>query len=501
MPAITLDQLPEDCFITIRRNSNECSISYTGKDGLPYKNVQNDPNNKSNRLGDLMFKLSENNPSKLIYEITYSQAANGFGPLLYDIGMEVVNKLTNGKGYLKSDPEAVSRHAKNIWDVYSKRGGVVKKPLDSIENEITPTKLDNVNLTAAKQIYGEKPGQPGESQPWYNKPLSTGFTKPIQLLGSDKIIFNEEVKKIEFKLNEARRSLKVNETTNVITRYVVYSLKSKLAYIKFQFDRRNFKPIQMDKSTYSNKFLSEAMKKNDIKNIFTKITFEQVRSPAILVMGGALFNFAKREITVDIAYNLNGSFDKLLEEMDLFIKQLRERVTHELTHGEQFKKDPDIAKNREPFLANDPGYENIFILIRRKYLTKFEIQAYAKGLMKYYKWPDIFYKEWNDLFRMMLGNMEHILDVFGKNIGTNHAVVYFEHAIALLLDAVMKFKEGIISYLRTNYRGLEIDPSRDFVHRHNLMDFINKNYLNGISGLTPEPPKAPAPGRRKLEID
>lgn len=192
MPAVSDSQLPNDCYITISGYDNMYEVYYSYLNKKPYR-----INNKT--LGVVSFALSKDNISKSIYEITYADAQKAYGPLLYDIAMEFVNKITNGKGYLKSDGAAVSKYAQNIWNFYFNRNDVQKKPLDSIQNEVTPTKLDNVYLGAAKEIYGQK-----RPEQWYNKPLSTAFKKNINLLNSKKILLNVENKiimpKIKFKL-------------------------------------------------------------------------------------------------------------------------------------------------------------------------------------------------------------------------------------------------------------------------------------------------------------
>lgn len=500
MPAITLQQLPQDCFISIRDNGgHNFTVYYSDQNKQPYTRTKDDLHNKSKKLGVLSFEKSRENKSGLIYEIVDVEASEGFGPLLYDVAMELVNKITNGKGYLKSDPRAVSKHARNVWDIYFKRNDVVKKPLDSLKNEITPTQLDNVDLSAAKEIYGEKPKQDGAHQPWFNKPLSNGFTKPIQLLNSEKVLFGESKQKIEFVINESRREIKVNEGSNIITKHIVASLKSILPLIKQRVQTRNFNKIVFNKNTNPNKYMFEILQKIGIKDVFVTVRFEPMKSSSLLVVGGAKYLIDKKEVDIEIFYNLNGRFTDLLKEMDLFVKHIKERVTHELVHGEQFKKDPNLAKNRESYLNRGLSYENVFIDYRNKYLQDYEVQAYAKGLMKYYKWPDIFYSEWNKLFTETLGYCEYLINIFNASIGTPHYVLYFEHSISLLIDLILKFKQEILIYLDKHYRDVKIDPSRDRVTRDNLVAFVEKNYVKGILG--PEPPKAPAPGKRKLEID
>ncbi len=218
MPATNINQLPPDCYIAIRDNGNkEYSIYYSKKNGFYF---ETEP---KKRLGFLTFSVDQDNRTGLIYRITNVGAQNGFGPLLYDIAMEMVNKLTNGRGYLKSDPVAVTKSASHIWDNYFKRSDVQKRPLDSLENQITPTKMDNVNLSAAKEYYGDNPKLSGPQQPWYNKPLSNGYQKSISNLNSDKILVMKEskIKTIEFILNEGIERVDKPEFKNFLAKEYV----------------------------------------------------------------------------------------------------------------------------------------------------------------------------------------------------------------------------------------------------------------------------------------
>lgn len=180
MPAKTIKDLPSDCFIKIIQNEHTFYLYYCNRDGTPYQF-----NNKD--LGKISFELDPTSVGKNVYSVFSSISQKGFGPLLYDLSMELVNKITNGKGYLKSDPLAVSKDALNVWNYYDKnRSDVQKKQLDSLENELTPTKIDNVDQSFPKKEY---------KKDWYKSSLSKGFNKKPSLLNSDKIIFvrNESV--------------------------------------------------------------------------------------------------------------------------------------------------------------------------------------------------------------------------------------------------------------------------------------------------------------------
>ena len=71
---------------------------------------------------------------------SYVQGANaqgGFGPLAYDVAMEVT-------GGLMSDRTEVSGEARAVWDYYmNNRPDVIKQQLDDLSNWLTPGSEDN----------------------------------------------------------------------------------------------------------------------------------------------------------------------------------------------------------------------------------------------------------------------------------------------------------------------------------------------------------------------
>lgn len=174
MPAVGLNDLPEDCFVAIKKVFNGYSIDYVDNNHIFYK-----VNGKF--LGGVVINLDKTNVTKKIYTVGWAQALKGYGPLLYSVAMELVNEITNGKGYLKSDPAGVSTDAERVWNYFDQKDPTVqKKQLDSLQNELTPTKIDNVDQTFPREEYKSK---------WSNSALSRGFAKRSNsLLNHPKVI-------------------------------------------------------------------------------------------------------------------------------------------------------------------------------------------------------------------------------------------------------------------------------------------------------------------------
>jgi len=108
--------------------------------------------------------------------VSTAQAADGWGPLLYDVAIEVATMKSNG---LTADRHIVSQDAAGVWDFYLKnRSDVVSHQLDDMNNTLTPKDEDNCTQKAA-----------GDN--WQSSPLSKRYTKKpttIKALG-DKLIW------------------------------------------------------------------------------------------------------------------------------------------------------------------------------------------------------------------------------------------------------------------------------------------------------------------------
>ena len=70
------------------------------------------------------------------YEVKWSDAPKGWGPLLYDVAMEYATMLGGG---LVSDRTAVSQEAAGVWDYYyNNRDDVDYEQMDDYDGNLTP---------------------------------------------------------------------------------------------------------------------------------------------------------------------------------------------------------------------------------------------------------------------------------------------------------------------------------------------------------------------------
>jgi hypothetical protein len=83
------------------------------------------------------------------YMVIGSGATHGWGPMLYDVAIEVT-----GESGLMADRQSLSKDAFNVWQVYMTRDDVQQKQLDDPSNTLTPDNADNCSPDTAIQRSG-----------------------------------------------------------------------------------------------------------------------------------------------------------------------------------------------------------------------------------------------------------------------------------------------------------------------------------------------------------
>ena len=165
----TASMLPDDVYVSVfRRDEGFYTVAFASKEGkviMPWtlEGVENDV------YGDVSFFTSSYdkrrcNDSSII---AVTEAADGWGPLLYDVAMEAASLMTKG---LTPDRNEVSDEARMVWDIYSnKRTDVDKTQLDDEYGSLTPDNPeDDCYQQAAKGHRGED---------WPKSPLSKMYSK------------------------------------------------------------------------------------------------------------------------------------------------------------------------------------------------------------------------------------------------------------------------------------------------------------------------------------
>ena len=172
--AFTPEDLPDDLKIRILDDEELFEIEIVKKtkgytrdcSGLIRSSVYN------NVGGEIQtYKISPNTgPGNCLgaYMVSYAAASDGWGPLLYDIAIELATQKGSG---LIADRESVSADAEGVWRHYMIRrsGEVEALQLDNEDNELTPQDEDNCDQGVPMDFEGPNG--------WRDSPLSKMYKK------------------------------------------------------------------------------------------------------------------------------------------------------------------------------------------------------------------------------------------------------------------------------------------------------------------------------------
>jgi len=157
------EDLPDGVFIRIRSEAAGKSIFYAKQNGNPNKEP-----------GGAVSMNHSGGPGEgaclYAWVVNFSQATEGWGPMLYDVAMEVA-----GESGLIADRNSLSDEAFAVWEYYMKnRSDVKKKQLDDMNNTLTQDEEDNCEIETARQ--GRTLWQMGEKE-LLDSPVMKVYTK------------------------------------------------------------------------------------------------------------------------------------------------------------------------------------------------------------------------------------------------------------------------------------------------------------------------------------
>ena len=174
--AMGMDALvANDAYITIDKEGlTDYNVYYSDAKGNP----------KDSRIHDAWGEVTIMRPDKgtgpcgEALNVVYAGAASGWGPMLYDVAMELATQVGGG---LTPDRSSVSNDAQNVWSYYfNNRGDVESQQLDLTDKEVayytdlnlkklTPdVEEDDCLQSKAIRAYEDK---------WAQTPLSKRYTK------------------------------------------------------------------------------------------------------------------------------------------------------------------------------------------------------------------------------------------------------------------------------------------------------------------------------------
>lgn len=137
------EDLPDNIYVTIREGESTTVhyADYLGRRLVPDKGA--------GIYGYVEIESYNKEPCLGAYMVIGSLATRGWGPMLYDIAMEVA-----GDRGLMADRQSLSKDAFGVWQHYMTRADVQQKQLDDPGNTLTPDNADNCTPDTAIQRSG-----------------------------------------------------------------------------------------------------------------------------------------------------------------------------------------------------------------------------------------------------------------------------------------------------------------------------------------------------------
>jgi len=141
--------LPDGVYVGIKSFGNNTQVFYSDAEGNRRATIK-PPVGRVAVAKPGRSPHSAQNPGSCLgaWQVISSQVSDGWGPLLYDVAMEVV-----GDAGIMADRGSLSDDAYNVWKYYmNSRPDVVKKQLDDPDNTLTPEEEDNCDIDSAPEV-------------------------------------------------------------------------------------------------------------------------------------------------------------------------------------------------------------------------------------------------------------------------------------------------------------------------------------------------------------
>jgi len=187
--AKTVEELPEDAFVTIlkRYSGSSVFIYISDEKGNRWKTAEDygETHSAGIHAGIEIAKqtrLSDTGPCGDAFVVEGSGATHGWGPLVYDVAIEYAS--LDGSGGLISDRSSVSPHARRVWEYYmNNRPDVTAHQLDDMKDTLTPEWEDNCQQwIAMKTTVPAFTAEKSDDTHWVDSPLSKRYTAPSKTI-------------------------------------------------------------------------------------------------------------------------------------------------------------------------------------------------------------------------------------------------------------------------------------------------------------------------------
>jgi len=168
-----LDELGNNISVVIYKGDSflEVTFAETNRTGMEIEKTRNDLGHINLIKADIGAAYDHAHaPGECAgaWVIGVASAKDGWGPMLYDVAIEMASVKHMGVVGVTPDRETVSNDARAVWDYYlNNRNDVISKQLDDKENPQTPDKTDDCSQVAASA-----------SENWMDSSLSKVYIKP-----------------------------------------------------------------------------------------------------------------------------------------------------------------------------------------------------------------------------------------------------------------------------------------------------------------------------------
>ena len=181
--AMGVDALVEnDAYITIDKEGlTDYNVYYSDAKGNP----------KDSRIHDVWGEVTIMRPDKgtgpcgEALNVVYAGTASGWGPMLYDVAMELATQVGGG---LTPDRNSVSNDAQNVWSYYfNNRGDVQSQQLDLTDKEVayyTDLGLSKLTPDIEEDDCLQSKSIRAYEDKWDQSPLSKRYTKTPTTMNS-----------------------------------------------------------------------------------------------------------------------------------------------------------------------------------------------------------------------------------------------------------------------------------------------------------------------------
>ena len=235
-------------------------------------------------------------------------------------------------------------------------------------------------------------------------------------------------------------------------------INSSFSQTKIKIEKNDLEPISILDSQFPNKYITEIKKKIGIDYIRLLILIKPLNNEKILTSNGGEYtdDDMQKGIQFLLVFNRDFNLQTLLDGMNDFVIDLKDTVTHEVTHALQLNKNSGKINSQIASPSKNDPYVKLMTFNYNRYLIPAEIQAYSKGMMRWAKWPELFYNEFCERnLRILTEGIEAASEIYNNEIMWNKNLEIkkesYIRTLKHLNDIILMFRYRMIQYIKKSY--------------------------------------------------